>query len=79
MRIAVRGFGYSVIHLADVPDALMVNATMFGAPFEAVTLPVVALCGRQVRSVQDVAVRMPDGTKVRCRECARLPGAPRPD
>jgi hypothetical protein len=69
--VVVRGFGYKITHYAEVPEDLLVQMCWPGPehPFTGIVKPVAALCEQQVRSVQDVAVVMKEGTPVRCRAC----------
>jgi hypothetical protein len=80
--IVVRGFGYKVTHLALVPSAALEPAS-WPSPrhtFTGVRTPVVAVCGRQVRSCQPVVVVMLPGAgaRLRCRECVRVAKAETP-
>jgi hypothetical protein len=68
--VVVRGFGYHVTHLAEIPDRI-VKPMKWVAEFNGVRSPVAGLCGREVRSVQPAVIIMQEGTSVTCRECKR--------
>jgi hypothetical protein len=73
LAVAVRGFGYAVTHLAVVPRPVLERMTSLGAEFTGVRTPVVAACGRRVRSCQPAVVVIEHGPVRRwCCCCARL-------
>jgi len=71
--VMVRGFGYDVVHGATVPATAFLDCAWPTPkyPFTGVATPIVARCGRQVRSVRDVVVVMQPGTTATCRDCVR--------
>jgi ferredoxin-like protein FixX len=70
-RSVVRGFGYSICHVVDAPESSYL-AAHFVTDFTALRKPVVAICGKQVRSVQDAVLVMQEGTGVSCNTCRVL-------
>lgn len=73
MAVAVRGFGYAITHLAVVPTPALEPMTSLGAAFTGVRTPVVAACGRRVRSCQPAVVVIESGPVKRwCCCCLRL-------
>jgi hypothetical protein len=71
--VVVRGFGYGITHRAAVPVAALEPMAWPSAayPFTGVRTPVVALCGRRVRSVQRAVVVM-KSDRVSCCCCRRI-------
>ena len=70
--VAVSGFGYGKIHAVSPPTLEHVMDCSWPTPdypFRGIPKPVLALCGRQIRSVQDVVIVMQPGTEINCREC----------
>lgn len=70
----VRGFGYDVTHVITVPETSAATYSVFGSVFTGFRTPLMAHCGKQVRSIHDVVVVMAPGTKVKCVQCRRFSG-----
>lgn len=70
----VRGFGYDVTHVVTVPETSAARYSVFGSVFTGLQTPLMARCGKQVRSIQDIVVVMAPGTKVKCVQCRRFSG-----
>jgi hypothetical protein len=71
--LALRRYGYGVIHAARVPPQLVYSAMTFGTPCEAVPAPIVTRCGVTLRSVA-VVMHSP----VDCRACKAITDAEHP-
>ena len=69
--VIVRGFGFGITHLAEVPESSLFPSSWPSEryPFTAVLTPIVALCEVEPRSVQPVLVVMEEGTTVKCKPC----------
>ena len=74
LTAVVRGWGYEISHVVTVPLSSVVEAESLGVPFDALRTPLVARCGRRIRSSQPVVVIMAVGTPVRCELCRAFTG-----
>ncbi|MFI2663363.1 hypothetical protein [Micromonospora carbonacea] len=76
-RLKLRRHGASVTHYADVPAALVQDATVLGRACRTVTLPVAALCGVVLGCVGPAPVVVMSGERapVGCRACVKIAAA----
>lgn len=72
----VRGFGYEITHVATVPRRALEPFAWPGPShtFTGIRTPIMARCGRRVRSCQPVLVVMAPGSLVKCQPCALISG-----
>lgn len=76
----VRRWASGTTHIADVPDDLVGDATIFGSSCELIQEPVATLCRVVLRAkptgmVGDCIVVMQED-QLTCRACSRLSGQP---